>query len=148
MDCVEYWGLLNHDNFTWVIFKKYPSKYIYTLFKIVIFVSAVILGAIWIGFKTSIWCFFLTHILFWLNNGKYADPYIINPPSLSRTRTCDDEPDGTLFLWFGSILFLRHQSNIMDHSGLLATEHVCKNKKPHLYVHKKTTTKLSRPSNH
>ena len=79
MDCVEYWGLLNHHNFTWVIFKKYPSKYIYILFKIVIFVSAVILGAIWIGFKTSIWCFILTHIFFWLNNGKNADPYIINP---------------------------------------------------------------------
>ena len=31
VECVEYWGSLNDSNFTWVIFKKFRSKYIYTL---------------------------------------------------------------------------------------------------------------------
>ena len=34
-----------------------------------------------------------------------------------------------------------------DHSWLLTLDHICKNKKPCLYVHKETNTKLSRPSN-
>ena len=29
---------------------------------------------------------------------------------------CDDEPEGTLFSLFGPVLFLLHQSNVMDHS--------------------------------
>ena len=36
------------------------------IFKIAIFVRAVMLDAIEIGFKTSIWCCILTHIFFWL----------------------------------------------------------------------------------
>ena len=117
----------------------------------VIFVSAVMLGAILIGFKTlmtlSIWRCILTHIFFWLNTENNADPYIIKPPSLSSTRKRDNEPEGTLFSWFQRILFLPHQSNVMDHSWPLAMDHICKNKKPCLYVHKRTSTKLSRPSN-
>ena len=35
----------------------------------------------------------LTHIFFWVNPGKNADPYIIKLPSLSSTRECDDEPE-------------------------------------------------------
>ena len=89
----------------------------------------------------------LTHIFFWLNSGKYADPCIIKLPSLSSTRECDDEPEGTLFSWFGTILFLPHQSNVMDHRWVLAMSHICKYKELCLYVHKKTSKKLSRPSN-
>ena len=40
------------------------------------------------------------------------------------------------------ILFLQHQSNVMDHSWLLAKSHICKDKKLCLYVHKKNSTKL------
>ena len=90
------------------------------IFKIDIFVSAAILGAIWIMFKTSIWCCILTHILFWLNNGKNADPYIIKLPSLSSTIECNDEQEGILFSSFGLILFLPHQSNVIDHRWVLA----------------------------
>ena len=107
------------------------------IFKIVIFVRAVMLGAIEIGFKTSIWCCILTHIFFWLNTENNADPYITKLSSLSSTRECDDDPEGTLFSWFGPILFLPHQRNVMDHSWVLAMNHICKNKKPCLYVHKK-----------
>ena len=113
----------------------------------VIFVSAVMLGAILIGFKTSIWCCILTHIFFSLNTENNADPYIIKPPNLSSTRKCDNEPQGIAFSWFGPILFLPHQSNVIDHSWPLAMDHICKNKNPYLYVHKKTSAKLSRPSN-
>ena len=48
----------------------------------VIFVSAIMLGAIKIGFRTSISFCVLTHIFFWLNTENNADPYIIKPPSL------------------------------------------------------------------
>ena len=111
------------------------------------FVSAVMLGAIWIWFKSFIWCCILTHIFCSLNTGKNADPYIIKLSSLSSTRECNDEPEGTLFSWFGPILLLPHESNVMDYSWLLAMSLICKNKKPCLYLHKKTSTKRSRPSN-
>ena len=78
---------------------------------------------------------------------KNGDPYITKLSSLSSTRECDDDPEGTLFSWFGPILFLPHQRNVMDHSWVLAMNHICKNKKPCLYVHKKNSKKLSRPSN-
>ena len=103
----------------------------------VIFVSAAMLGAILIGFKTSNWCCILTHILFWLNTENNADSYITKPPNLSSTGKCDNEPHDTLFSWFGPILFLLHQRNSIDHSWPLAMDHICKNKKPFLYVHKK-----------
>ena len=106
------------------------------------------LGAIEIGFETSIWCCIFTHIFFWLNSGKNAETYIIKLPSISSIREYDDEPDGTLFSWFGLILFLPHkaiQSNVMDHSWALAMNHICKNKEPCFYAHKKTSKKLSRP---
>ena len=103
----------------------------------VIFVSVAMLGAILIGFKTSNWCCILTHILFWLNTENNADSYITKPPNLSSTGKCDNEPHDTLFSWFGPILFLLHQRNSIDHSWPLAMDHICKNKKPFLYVHKK-----------
>ena len=103
----------------------------------VIFVSVAMLGAILIGFKTSNWCCILTHILFWLNTENNADSYITKPPNLSSTGKCDNEPHDTLFSWFGPILFLLHQRNSIDHSWPLAMDHICKNKKPSLYVHKK-----------
>ena len=103
----------------------------------VIFVSAAMLGAILIGFKTSNWCCILTHILFWLNTENNADSYITKPPNLSSTGKCDNEPHDTLFSWFGPMLFLLHQSDNIDHSWPLAMDHICKNKKPFLYVHKK-----------
>ena len=107
----------------------------------VIFVSAVMLGAILIGFKTlmtlSIWRGILTHIFFRLNTENNADSYITKPPNLSSTGKCDNEPHDTLFSWFGPMLFLLHQSNNIDHSWPLAMDHRCKNKKPCLYVHKK-----------
>ena len=74
----------------------------------VIFVSTVMLGAIQIGFKTSIWCCILTHIFFLLNNGRNTDPYITKLSSLSSTRECDDDPEDTQFSWFGPLLFLPH----------------------------------------
>ena len=77
-----------------------------------------------------------SHFLLVKNTGKNADPYFVKPPSLSSTRECDDEPEGTLVLWFEHILFLPHQSNIMDHSWLLAMKILCKNKKLRLYVQK------------
>ena len=58
----------------------------------------------------------LTHIFFWLNSGKNAETYIIKLPSISSIREYDDEPEGTLFSLFGLILFLPHQSNVMDDS--------------------------------
>ena len=84
-----------------------------------------------------IWCCILNHIFFWLKNTKNDDPYKTKLTSLSSTRECDDDPEGTLFSWFRPILFLPHQRNVMDHSWLLAMNHICKNKKPYLYVHKK-----------
>ena len=59
-------------------------------------------------------CFYL------LNLRKNANLYIIKPPSPSSAKECDDAPKGTLFLWFGPILFLQHRSNVMDHRWLLA----------------------------
>ena len=103
----------------------------------VIFVSAVMLGAILIGFKTSIWCCIWTHIFFWLNTENNADPYNTKPPNLSSTRKCDNKPHDTLFSWFRPMLFLLDQSNNIDHNWPLAMEHICKNKKPCLCVHKK-----------
>ena len=107
----------------------------------VIFVNAVMLFAILIGFKTlmtlSIWRCILTPIFFRLNTENNADPYITKPPNLSSTGKCDNEPHDTLFSWFGPILFLLHQRNSIDHSWPLAMDHICKNKKPSLYVHKK-----------
>ena len=99
------------------------------IFKIAIFVSTVMLG------------------FFWLNTENNADPYITKLSSLSSTRECDEDTEGTLFSWFGPILFLSHQRNVMDHSWVLAMNHICKNKNSCLYVHKKTGKKLSRPSN-
>ena len=124
------------------------AKLIFKFFCLfVIFASAVMLGAIWIGFKTSIWCCILNHLFFWLNTESNAVPCITKPPSLSSTRMYDNEPQGTLFSWFDTVLFLPHQSNVMSHSWPLAMDHICKNKKPCLYVHKKTSAKLSQPSN-
>ena len=68
-----------------------------------------------------------------------------NPKTI--TRKCDNEPQGTLVSLFGPILFLSHQSNVIDHSWPITMDHICKNKKPCLYVHKKASAKLSRPSN-
>ena len=102
----------------------------------VIFVSAVMLGAILIGSKTSIWHCILTHIFFWFYTENNADPYTTKPPNLSSTGTCDNEPFDTLFSWFGPMLFLLHQSNNIDYSWPIAMDHICKNKKPCLYVHK------------
>ena len=104
-------------------------------------------GTIKIGFKATIWCCILTHIFFWLNKGKNADPYITKLSCLSTTRECNGDQEGTLFSWFGPILFLLHQRDVMDHSWVLAMNHICENKKPFLYVHKKTSKRLSRPSN-
>ena len=87
------------------------------------------------------------YLFFWLNTGKNADSYIIKNPSLSSTTEYNDEPEATLSPWSGPILFLPHQTNAMDHSWLFTMDHICKNKKPCLYVHKKTSTKLCRPSN-
>ena len=78
----------------------------------------------WFPYKLHIWCCILTHIFFWLNTENNADPYIIKPPSLSSTRKRDNEPEGTLFSWFQPILFLPHQSNVMDHSWPLAMGHI------------------------
>ena len=116
-------------------------------FEIAIFVSTVMLGAIKIGFKTSIWCCILTHIFFWLNTENNADPYISKLSSLSSTKEHDDDPEGKLLSWFGPILFLMHQRNAMDDRWVIAMNRICKNKKSCLYVHKKTSKKLSRPSN-
>ena len=44
--------------------------------------------------------------------------------------------------WFGSILFLPDQSNIMDHSCVVAMSHICKNKEPCLYAHKKLANRF------
>ena len=111
----------------------------------VIFVSAVMLGAILIGFKTlmtlSIWRCILTHIFFRLNTENNADPYITKPPNLSSTGKCDNEPHDTLFSWFGPMLFLLHQSNNIDHSWPLEMDHICKNEKLCLSVHKKNQRK-------
>ena len=51
------------------------------------------------------------------------------PPNLSGIRKCDNESQGTLFSWFG-------------HIWPLAMYHVCKNRKPCLYVHKKLAQKF------
>ena len=48
---------------------------------------------------------------------------------------CDDDSEGTLFSWFGPFLFLPNQRNVMDHSWVLAMNHIYKNKKPCLHVH-------------
>ena len=77
------------------------------------------------------------NIFFWLKNRKNTDRYITKLSSLSSARECDDDPEGTLFSWFGPILFLPHQRNIMNDSWVLAMNHICKSKKTCLYVHKK-----------
>ena len=80
---------------------------------------------------------YLTRIFFWLNTENNANPYVTKPANLSSTGKCDNEPHDTLFSWFGPMLFLLHQSDNIDHSWPLAMDHICKNKKPSLYVHKK-----------
>ena len=40
------------------------------------------------------------------------------------------------------ILFLPHQSSVIDYSWLLAMDHIYKNNKPHLYEHKKIAQNL------
>ena len=57
---------------------------------------------------------------------------------------CDDEPEGTLFSWFGPIWFLPHQKNVMDHGWVLAMNHICENKKSCLYVHTHTKKNLAK----
>ena len=117
----------------------------------VIFVSAVMLGAILIGFKTlmtlSIWRCILTHIFFRLNTENNADPYITKPPNLSSTGKCDNEPHDTLFSWFGPMLFLLHQSNnLVTADHLQWTIYVKTKSYVYLWI-KKTSAKLSRLSN-
>ena len=92
----------------------------------------------------SIWCCILTRIFFWLNNGRNTDPYITKLSSLSNTREYDDDPEGALSSWLWPILFLPYQRNVMDHSWVLAMNHICENKKPCLYVHKKIVINLPR----
>ena len=46
--------------------------------------------------------------IFWLKTENNADLYIIKLPNLSSTRKCGNEPQDTLFSWFGPILFLPH----------------------------------------
>ena len=99
------------------------------------FVSTVMLGAIQIGFKTSIWCCILTLILFWLNNGRNADPYVTKLSNLSSTRECDDDPEGTQYYWFGPISF---QSNVMNHRWLWI---IYVKTKSHVYMYIKKTSK-------
>ena len=80
------------------------------------FVRGVILAVMQICFKTSVTCCILTHIFFLLNTENNADLYIVILQSLSSTSKCDNEPQPTLFLWFGPILFLLHQSYVLHHS--------------------------------
>ena len=40
---------------------------------------------------------YLNSHCFSLNNGKNTDSYIIKSPSLSRSKECDDKPEGTVF---------------------------------------------------
>ena len=89
----------------------------------------------------------VTQIFFWLNTKNNAKPCIIKLPNLSSTRKCYNEPQGTLFSSFVPLLFLPLQSNLIDHSWPLSMDHICKNKKLRLYVLKKTSAKLSMPSN-
>ena len=94
----------------------------------------------WISFHV------VTQIFFWLNTKNNAEPYIIKSPNLSSTRKCYNEPQGTLFSSFVPLLFLPLQSNVIVHSWPLSIDHICKNKKPRLYVLKKTSAKLYRSS--
>ena len=88
------------------------------------------------------------NIFFWLNTENNADPYIINPPYLSRPKNIINELWGTLFSWFGSILFLLHQCKC--HWWQLTTcsgPYIYVKTKGHVYMRiKKTSTKLSRTS--
>ena len=93
-----------------------------------------------------IWCCILNRIFFWLNRGKNADAYITKLKSIKHQRVRCWPGGQTIFLKW-AFLFLPHQNNVMDHSWVVAMNHICKNKKPYLYVHKKTSKKLSRPSN-
>ena len=57
-------------------------------------------------------------------------------PCLSSTSVLINQKD-TIFSWSAPILFLLHQSNVKDHSCLLAMDYIRKNKKQCLYMHKK-----------
>ena len=84
-----------------------------------------------------------------VNTENNADPYIIKPPSLSSTRERDDHYTSAMYTIFmvWTYIILPHQNNVMDHSWPLVMDHICKNKKTCLYVHKTTSAKLSRLSN-
>ena len=114
------------------------EKWIFKIFVFLSFFQALSCQVPYNLRKTSICCCILTHIFFWLNTEDNAELYIIKSLNLSSTRKCYNEPQGTLFLWFGLILFLPHQSNVIDHSWPVAMSHICKNKKLCLYVHEKT----------
>ena len=88
----------------------------------------------------------VTQIFFWLHTKNNAEPYIIKSPNLSSTRKCYNEPQGTLFSSGVPLLFLPLQSNAIVHSWPLSIDHIFKNKKPRLYVLKKTSAKLYRSS--
>ena len=53
-----------------------------------------------------------------------------------QDRECDDELEGTLLSWFVTILFLPYQNSVMDHSWVLAMNHIYKNKEPCLIKNK------------
>ena len=86
-----------------------------------VFVSIVMLGAIFSHF-------------FWLHTENNPDPYIIKPSNLSSTRKCDNEPQGTLFHDLSLSYFYHFKAMSLITAEM---DHICKDKKPCLYVHKK-----------
>ena len=96
--------------------------------------------------KTVIWCCILTHIFFWLNTENNADSYIIKHQSLSNTRKCDNEPEGTLFFMIWSYFYLIEAMSWIPADPLQWTIHGKTKSRVYMSI-KKTSTKLSRLSN-
>ena len=109
----------------------------------IILLNVVMLGVIWIGFKIPIWCCIFTHIFFSLNTEDHADLYIIKPPNLSSTRKCDNEPQGTLFSWFGLSYFYRIKAISLITADHLQWAIYVKTKGRVYMCMKKTSAKLS-----
>ena len=100
------------------------------------------LSAMSIGFKTSIWYCVLTHISFWLNNGKYAGSNIIKLQSLSSTRMWWWTRGYTIFFIWACLI---SAASKQCHGSQLSTYNEPKSR---VYMYTKETSKnFSRPSN-
>ena len=103
----------------------------------VIFVSAVMLGVIKIGFNTSIWCCILTHIFSWLNTEKLPALILLNPQVYHASEGVIMNHRVHYFHDSSLSYFYRIKAMSWITAGHLQWIIICKNQKAYFYVHKK-----------